>query len=59
MVKTSNVALIVLIAFIVGFILGAVTIRKYRPCVTLPVVTIQRDTVTVHDTIQGQIPEPR
>jgi len=59
MVKTSNVALMVLIAFIVGFVMGAVAIRKYRPIVSLPVVTIQRDTVIIRDTIAGHIPEPR
>lgn len=59
MVKTSNVALMVLIAFVVGFILGAVAIRKYNPVVSLPVVTIQRDTVTIRDTIRGEVPIPR
>lgn len=49
----------VLIAFVVGFILGAVAIRKYRPCVNLPVMTVTRDTVIVRDTIPGVIPAPK
>lgn len=59
MVKTSNVALIALIAFIVGFILGAVAIRKYRPCINLPVVSDIRDTIIIRDTIPGEVPEPK
>ncbi len=58
MVKTSNVALMVLIGFVVGFILGALVIRKYRPCVNLPleVKTVQRDTVIVRDTVKTKVP---
>lgn len=59
MVKTSNVALMVLMAFIVGFILGAVTIKKYRPCINIPVETIVRDTTIIRDTVPGEVPPPK
>lgn len=47
----------VLIAFCVGCILGAVGMRKYRPCVNLP-ISVQRDTLTVRDTIRNTVPVP-
>lgn len=57
--KTSNIAFITLIAFAVGLILGAAFHRVYFPCVELPVVTIERDTVVVTDTLRKDVPVPR
>lgn len=57
--KTSNVALITLIAFAVGIVLGAALQRTYYPCVELPVVNIQRDTVLVLDTVRQDRPVPQ
>lgn len=54
-VTTKRIALIVLVAFAVGFGVGMAVQSKYRPCVELPVVNVTRDTVTVRDTVQGKV----
>lgn len=56
---TKRIALVVLVAFTIGFAVGFAISRKYAPCIELPVVNIQRDTITVRDTIAGKIPKPR
>lgn len=58
-VTTKRIALIVLVAFAIGFIVGMAVQSKYRPCVELPVVDIKRDTVTVRDTVAGKILPPK
>lgn len=57
MVKTSTVAVLVLIAFCIGCVIGVVGARKYRPCVNLP-ISVQRDTITVRDTLRDIVPVP-
>lgn len=56
--KTSNVAFITLIAFAIGMVAGALFQKKYYPCVELPVVTVERDTVVVMDTVRQDVPVP-
>lgn len=57
--KTSTFALCVLVALGVGLALGMALQRTYFPCVELPVVRIERDTVTVIDTLRQDRPIPR
>lgn len=56
--KTSNVAFITLIAFAIGMVAGALFHKQYYPCVELPVVTVERDTVVVMDTVRQDVPVP-
>lgn len=56
--RYTTAALIALIIFIIGFAVGFMTSRRYSPTIELPVVTVQRDTVTVRDTIQGKVQPP-
>lgn len=49
----------VLVALGVGMALGMAIQRTYFPCVELPVVRIERDTVTVIDTLRQDRPVPR
>lgn len=56
--KISTVALITLLAFILGFVLGAVIQKKFRPCINIPVVTVKTDTLVTHDTIINKVPVP-
>lgn len=56
---TKRIALVVLVAFTIGFAVGFAISRKYQPCIELPVVNVTRDTVIVRDTIAGKIPKPR
>lgn len=58
MVKTSNVALMVLIAFVMGVVVGAAFWRKYKPVVNLPVISLQHDTIYLPDTVRRPVPPP-
>lgn len=55
--KIQTVCLIALVAFAIGLALGFSLHKAYYPCVELPVVNIQRDTVVRVDTIKGK-PQP-
>jgi len=55
--KTSHLAIIVLVTFIVGFVFGMSVQRKYRPCTEVQIVTVH-DTVTTTDTIRRDVPGP-
>lgn len=57
-ISAQTVAVIALLGFVVGFILGALTYRQFRPVVELPVLTIQRDTVVDIDTLRVPVPPP-
>lgn len=52
------VALAVLVAFALGIVCGVVGRGKLYPCVVLPTISVQRDTVFHRDTIQGKIYPP-
>lgn len=56
---TKRIALLVLVTFVIGFSVGFVSGRRYSPCLELPVVNIQRDTVTIRDTVAGKVLPPR
>lgn len=56
--KYSTAAFIGLMIFAVGFVAGLGVARKVNPCVVVPTISIQRDTVTVRDTVQGKIVAP-
>lgn len=58
-VKTSVLALVGLVAFAIGVALGMALQRTYYPCVELPVVAIERDTVTILDTVPQNVPVPQ
>lgn len=51
-------AFIGLIFFAIGFAAGFAVSQKYQPSIELPVVTIQRDTTVVRDTVQGKVLPP-
>lgn len=56
--KYSTAAFIALILFAIGFVTGLGVARKVNPCVVVPTISIQRDTITRTDTIQGKVPPP-
>lgn len=56
-VRASTVAVIGLIGLVVGFMLGALTYKRFNPCVELPVVAVEADTVIVRDTMRMPVPE--
>lgn len=56
--RYRTAAFIGLILFAVGFVVGLGVARKVNPCVVVPTISIQRDTVTVRDTVQGKILPP-
>lgn len=56
--KYSTAAFIGLVLFAIGFVVGLGVARKVNPCVVVPTISIQRDTVMVRDTIAGQILPP-
>lgn len=56
--RTSHLTIITLVAFAIGLAIGMALQKTYFPCVELPVVTIQRDTVTVTDTLRRNVPVP-
>lgn len=58
-VKTSVLAIAVLVAFGIGIAIGMSLQRTYYPCVELPVVTVERDTVFVTDTVRNDVPVPQ
>lgn len=57
-VSASTVATIGLIGFVLGFLLGGLTYKRFSSSFELPVVAIQADTVIVRDTIRLEIPTP-
>lgn len=57
-VHWRTAAFIGLILFAIGFVAGFAVSRKYSPSIELPVVTIQRDTVTKTDTVRGKVLPP-
>lgn len=56
--KYKTAAFVALIIFAIGFVAGFMVSRKYSPSIELPVVTIQRDTTVVRDTVQGKVLPP-
>lgn len=56
-VRASTVATIGLIGLVIGFMLGALTYKRFNPCVELPVVAVEADTVIVRDTMRLPVPE--
>lgn len=54
----TTYAVITIIAFAIGFVVGLGVARKVNPCVVVPTISIQRDTITVRDTVQGKIVAP-
>ena len=48
-------AIIGLVAFGIGFIIGLVAHAKFNPCVVVPTITIQHDTIRKTDTVRGEI----
>lgn len=56
---TKRIALLVLVVFIIGFAVGFVSGRRSNQCLELPVLSIERDTVTVRDTVNGKIQKPK
>lgn len=54
--RTSTLAVVGLVAFAVGFILGALTWSRFNP--VPPVIQIERDTLTVIDTMRVDVPTP-
>lgn len=54
----ATYAVLSIIAFAIGFVTGLGVARKVNPCVVVPTISIQRDTVTVRDTVQGKIVPP-
>jgi hypothetical protein len=52
------VAVITLVAFAIGFITGLGVARKINPCVVVPTISVERDTTTKTDTVQGKIVPP-
>lgn len=54
----TTYAVITLIAFAIGFVSGLGVAKKINPCVVVPTISIQRDTVTTIDTVKGQILPP-
>lgn len=57
-VKASTVATIGLIGLVIGFLLGALTYKRFNPCAELPVIAVQADTVIVRDTLRLEVPQP-
>lgn len=58
MVKTSTLALCVLVAFAVGIAVGMSLQRTYYPCIELPVVS-KTDTLYLRDTVDVPVPVPQ
>lgn len=56
-VRASTVATIGLIGIVIGFALGALTYKRFNPCVELPIVAVEADTVVVRDTLRIEVPE--
>lgn len=56
-VRASTVATIGLIGIVIGFLLGILTHKKLNPCVELPVVAVEADTVIVRDTLRLEVPQ--
>lgn len=52
------VALAVLVAFAIGAVVGVVAHSKYAPCVIVPTISVQHDTITKRDTIHGKVIAP-
>lgn len=50
--------MITLVAFAVGLVVGALFHRQYYPCMDLGVITVDRDTVIVTDTLRQDVPVP-
>lgn len=57
-VKASTVATIGLIGMVIGFLLGCLTYKRFNPCLELPVIAVQADTVIVRDTLHVEVPAP-
>lgn len=57
-VKASTVATIGLIGMVIGFLLGCLTYKRFNPCVELPVIAIQSDTLIIRDTLRMEVPAP-
>lgn len=58
-VRYSTGAFIALILFAIGFVAGLGLAGKVNPCVVVPTISVQRDTIFSVDTIQGEIPKPK
>lgn len=51
-------AIAVLVAFALGIWVGISVHAKFNPCVVVPTISVQRDTISVRDTVQGKIVPP-
>src|SRR5690349_4947786 len=56
--RYTTAGFIALVLFAIGFAAGFMVSKKYQPSIELPVVTIQRDTTVVRDTVQGKVLPP-
>jgi hypothetical protein len=54
-IALRTLAIAVLVAFGIGFTIGIVAHAKFYPCVVVPTISVQRDTVRKTDTIRGKI----
>lgn len=54
--RASTVAMIGLIGLCIGFLLGCLTYKRFKPCLELPVVTVVGDTLIVRDTLRMEVP---
>lgn len=57
--KTQNLMLPVLIGLVVGFIAGFLAQKSLSPCVQLPVMSVQTDTVMTTDTLRDTVLTPQ
>lgn len=54
----TTLAVIGIVCFALGFVLGALARKKYYPCTEVTIPTITRDTITVTDTLKFGYPVP-
>lgn len=52
------IAAVAVIAFAIGFVSGLGVARKVNPCVVVPTISVERDTVLRIDTVKGKIIPP-
>lgn len=52
----SSLAVVAIVAFALGFVLGALFRKKYYPCTEVTIPTVTRDTITTIDTVRYGYP---
>lgn len=57
-IALSWLAPIVIVAFAIGVLVGIVGHAKYAPCVVVPTLSVQHDTLVRQDTINGIVTPP-